>query len=143
MKPAITDIAGVGPVAADALAEHGINTLTRLARASIERVAAVPGFSEARAARVIAAAAELLEATAGSVPREDETPQPQSGTSQDIQGKKAKKDKDKRKGKSRGKDKKKGKGKVKGKGKSKDKGKSKGKNKGKDKKKGKKGKKGK
>ena len=63
MKPTIIDIAGIGPAAVAALAEHRIKSLASLARASIETVAAIPGFSEARAARVIAAAAELLVAS--------------------------------------------------------------------------------
>ena len=139
MKPVITNIPGIGTVAADALAEHRITTLAQLARASVEQVAAVPGFSEARAARVIAAAGELLGASAETAARDEEIPQEQPANRQDSGGKKAKKDKGKGKGK--GKDKKKGKGKGKDKGKSKDK--RKGKGKGKDKKKGKKGKKGK
>ena len=141
MKPVITNIPGIGTVAADALAEHRITTLAQLARASVEQVAAVPGFSEARAARVIATAGELLGASAETAAREEEIPQEQPANRQDSGGKKAKKDKGKGKGK--GKDKKKGKGKGKDKGKSKDKRKGKGKGKGKDKKKGKKGKKGK
>ena len=141
MKPAISDIPGVGPVAADALAEHRLTTLTQLARASIERVAAVPGFSETRAARVIAAAGELLGTSGEATAPDAETPQQQTGEPQDSAEKKTKKDKDKRKGKAKGKDKKKGKGKDKGK--DKRKGKEKAKDKGKDKKKGKKGNKGK
>ena len=139
MKPVITNIPGIGTVAADALAEHRITTLAQLARASVKQVAAVPGFSEARAARVIAAAGELLGASAETAAREEETPQEHPAKRQDSGGKKSKKGKGKGKGKGNGNDKKKGKGKDKGK--SKDK--RKGKGKGKDKKKGKKGKKGK
>ncbi len=132
MKPTITDIPGIGPVAADALAEHNITTVYRLSRSTIEKIAAVPGFSEARAARVIAAAAELHGTPAEASPPEGETPLQTTGKQPDSGKKKAKKGK----GKGKGKDKNKGKGKGKGKGK--DKGKGKGKGKGKTKKKGKK-----
>ena len=108
MKPTIIDIPGIGPAAAEALAEHRINTLSGLARASVEMVSAVPGFSEARAAKVIAAANQLL-------PTPDETP-----AVKDTASGKDKKDKKGKKGKGKGKGKKKdkkNKGKKKGKGK--------------------------
>ena len=35
MKPAINDIAGIGPAAVKALAEHDIRTLTNLSKASV------------------------------------------------------------------------------------------------------------
>jgi predicted flap endonuclease-1-like 5' DNA nuclease len=63
MKPAITDIPGIGPAAATALKEHKITSVASLASASVETISAVPGFSEARAMRVITAAAELLAAS--------------------------------------------------------------------------------
>ncbi|MGB5717393.1 MAG: helix-hairpin-helix domain-containing protein, partial [Gammaproteobacteria bacterium] len=66
MKPAIIDIPGIGPAAAAALGEHRIKTLASLARAPVEKITAVPGFSEARALRVIAAAADLLATSATS-----------------------------------------------------------------------------
>ena len=122
MKPAITDISGVGAVAAEALAEHRITTVLRLSRSSIEQVAAVPGFSEARAAKVIAAAAELLGTAADAPSTEDSKSQQGAGDSPDVKGSKGKKDKDgkkgkgKNKGKGKDKDSKKGKGKGKGKG---------------------------
>ena len=112
MKPAINDIAGIGPMAVEALAEHGIRTLASLSKASVKKIAAVPGFSEARATSAIADATELLAA---------------AGTTQPAKGKKSgKKDKaggkgkkDKKKGKNKDKKDKKGKGKNKGKGKKK------------------------
>ncbi|MDH3887409.1 MAG: helix-hairpin-helix domain-containing protein, partial [Gammaproteobacteria bacterium] len=60
MKPQIIDIPGIGPTAAAALDEHGFKSLADLARSSVEKVNAVPGFSEARAVKVIADATELL-----------------------------------------------------------------------------------
>jgi NAD-dependent DNA ligase len=105
MKPAIIDIPGIGPAAAKALAEHGIRTLANLSRASVKKIASVPGFSEARATQVIADAAELLTAS-GITPSAKEK---ESG----------KKDKGKKDKKKKGKDKKDKKGKGKGKGKKK------------------------
>ena len=62
MKPAIIDIKGIGPAAAETLAEYGINSVDALAEASIETIVAIRGFSETRAAMVIAEAAEQLSA---------------------------------------------------------------------------------
>ncbi|MCG6899118.1 MAG: helix-hairpin-helix domain-containing protein [Gammaproteobacteria bacterium] len=110
MKPAITDIPGIGPAAAAALGEHKITSVARLAGASVETISAVPGFSEARATRVISAAAELLAAS--GTPQSAKVKPEQSGEVEkpENKGKKEKKDK-----------KKKDKGKRKGKGKKKDK----------------------
>jgi NAD-dependent DNA ligase len=113
MKPAIIDIPGIGPAAAEALAEHRIRTLAALARASVEKISSIPGFSEARAARVIAAAAEL-NAASGTPPAA--TDEGASAKREKAAGK-GKKDKKKGKGKDKKKDKKKGKGKGKKKGK--------------------------
>ncbi|MEA2095046.1 MAG: helix-hairpin-helix domain-containing protein [Pseudomonadota bacterium] len=106
MKPAIIDINGIGPAAVETLAEYRINTLNALARASIEKIAAIPGFSGARAARVIAEAADLL-APSGMTQSVDD--------SDKQRGKKDKKDKKDKKKKKKGKGKNKGKGKKKGK----------------------------
>jgi hypothetical protein len=108
MKPAIIDIQGIGPTAASALAENNINTLKALARASADQIAAVPGFSAERAAKVILAATELLAASGTSVPAEDKA---KKGAKKGSKGKKdkKKKKKNKGKGKGKGKDKKKGK----------------------------------
>ena len=117
MKLTINDITGIGPVAIEALAEHGIGTLAKLSGASVKKITAVPGFSETRATRAIANATELLGAAGTAQPAKEKK-----------SGKKGKKDK-KGKGKNKGKGKKdkKGKGKNKGKGKGKGKGKKKGK----------------
>ena len=84
MKLAIIDIPGIGPAAAKTLAEHRIGSLVDFAKASVEEVSAVPGFSEARATRGIAAAVEL--------PTE-------SGITQPTKGKGKGKGKGKKKGK--------------------------------------------
>jgi hypothetical protein len=101
MKPAIIDIVGIGPAAADTLAENGFRTLRSLARTTVEKLSAVPGFSEARAERVIAAAAELLPAPAAPAPTGDtEKPAKEAKKDKkDKKGKKDKKDKKKKKGK--------------------------------------------
>ena len=106
MKPVITDITGIGPAAAEALAEHRIKTVARLATASVEKITAIPGFSAARAEWVIAAAGELL-AESGTTPAATDT-----GKESSNKDKKDKKKKKKKK-KNKGKDKKKGKGKGK------------------------------
>ena len=106
MKPAITDITGIGPAAANALSEHGFSSLRALARASVAQVSAVPGFSTARAEKVIAAAAEL-QATP-----EAETAAAASDKPKKDRKEKKKKDKKKKDKKGKGK---KGKGKKKNK----------------------------
>jgi hypothetical protein len=112
MEPAIIDIPGIGPAAVAALAEHGIDSLADLARASVEEISAIPGFSEARAAQTIAEANKLL-------PAPDEAP-PVKDTTARIPRKDRKDEKGKGKGKGKGKKKdKKNKGKKKSKGKEK------------------------
>jgi len=108
MKPVITDIPGIGPAAAETLAEHRIRSLAGLARASIEKIAAIPGFSEARATIIIAAAADLTAASGT-------TPAAKTTLAKSKKDKKDKKNKGKGKGKKKKKDKKNGKGKKKGK----------------------------
>ena len=118
MKPAITDIPGIGPVAAEALAEHDLTTVYRLSKTTIEKLSTIPGFSEARATKVIAAAIEL-HGTYGKA-RQPESEEAQGGS--EKKGKKDKgKKKEKAKDKKKGKDKDKGKGKGKGKCKAKEK----------------------
>jgi hypothetical protein len=106
MKPAITDIVGIGPAATATLAEHGFKTLASVARSTVEKLAEVPGFSEARAAKVIAAASELLPAKAAPASAKGNKDKDKK------KDKKGKKGKDKKKDK-KGKKNKKGKGKKK------------------------------
>ena len=106
MKLAIIDIKGIGPAAVATLAEYRINSVNALAGASVEKIAAIPGFSETRAAMVIAEAADLLAASGITKSVDDSDKQH------------GKKDKKKKKDKKTDK-KKKGKGKNKGKGKKK------------------------
>lgn len=113
MEPEIIDITGIGPAAAATLDEHGITNLADLANASVEEITTVPGFSEARAVRVLAAATELLAAS-GITPSAEEkkSGKKDKAAGKDKKDKKGKKDKKK---KDKGKDKKKDKGKKKGK----------------------------
>ena len=148
MAAAIIDIPGIGPVTAASLAEHGYRTPRKLAGASIEKLASVPGFSTARDSKVIAADRELLSAdthtkAAGARrPHKDKKAKgkdKRKGKGKDKRGKKDKKDKRKgKRGKKDKKDKRKGK-----RGKQDKKDKRKGKRGKQDKKKDKKGKKGK
>ena len=60
MRPTITDVPGIGIKTAELLAEHRVKTPAALAKASIEKITSIPGFSEARAATAIEAAKTLL-----------------------------------------------------------------------------------
>ena len=104
MNPVIIDIPGIGPAAAATLAEHHIRNLAGLAGASVEKVSAVPGFSESRATQAIVDAAGLLAVSEITQPAKDE----ESGGKVKAAGK-GKKGKKGKKSKSKGKGKKKGK----------------------------------
>ena len=71
MPTLITSVAGIGGATAALLARHGFRTAEDLATASQEKLAAIPGFGENRAARTIDAARTALGKT-------QETPAPQS-----------------------------------------------------------------
>ncbi len=118
MDRVIHDVTGIGPAAAKLLAEYNINTAADLARASLEHVVAIPGFSTIRATRVIAAAAELLTSPVTASQKQPGATDKPDGRKNN--GKKAKGKKKDKKGK-------KGKGKGKGKGNKKNKKKKKGK----------------
>jgi NAD-dependent DNA ligase len=70
MKTTITGISGIGPDTARTLHEHGFNTLSAVAAATIEQLCSVPGFGTTRASRVIRAANELLAITKTSTAKE-------------------------------------------------------------------------
>ena len=42
--PELSDLRGIGPATATVLAEHGIGTVSKLARAGVDALVAVPGF---------------------------------------------------------------------------------------------------
>ena len=57
----IENVKGIGPASALLLKEAGIESVSELAAAGIDRIAAVKGFSEIRAGKVIESAKTLLE----------------------------------------------------------------------------------
>ncbi len=99
MKPVIIDIQGIGPAAEESLAEHGYRTLRKLAGTTVEKLATVPGFSEARAGKVIAAAAELLRSESGEKGAKGKQAGKEKKGKKDKRGKKDKKGKKGKKGK--------------------------------------------
>lgn len=98
MNPTIIDIPGIGPAAVETLAEHRIRTVRALARASVQKIASIPGFSEARAAKVKEAAAALLADQGTAAGSENILEEPRE-KDKEKRGKKGKKDKKKDKGK--------------------------------------------
>jgi Mg-chelatase subunit ChlI len=140
----LEDIPGIGPQTAKVLAEHGFADAAAIARATVDALAAVPGFSEVRAKRTIDAARSLAPSAKKTPPRRTTARKPaasraapgvdesvkedKSGTDDDTdgkgkKGKKSKKDKKDKKDKKSKKEKKAAKG---GKKKDKKKGKKKG-----------------
>jgi hypothetical protein len=111
MKPTIIDITGIGPAAANTLGEHGFSSLKSLARASVEQVATVPGFSTLRAQKAIAAAAELLAESSAETDTDDKPEKDAGGKNK----KDKKKHKKRKKAKKNKKDKKRKKDKTKSK----------------------------
>lgn len=60
MAKPIEDVKGIGPATAALLADSGIRSADDLAARQVEEIAAVRGFSQIRAERVLAAARELF-----------------------------------------------------------------------------------
>ena len=89
-EPKLNKISGVGPATAQVLAESGFASVEAVAKANIQEIARVPGFGEARAATVIAAAG-LLQSS-------DDAPSSGESSKKD-KSKKRKKKKKKRKDK--------------------------------------------
>lgn len=58
--PTLTDIHGIGPTLAKALTSKGIKTPNAVAKASVEKISEIPGFSALRAALTIKSAQGLL-----------------------------------------------------------------------------------
>jgi len=77
MKPTLTDITGIGPSTAKDLADGGIRTVDDLANASASAICAVPGFGAIRAARIKAAAAELIRRSGSSAVATEESTEPE------------------------------------------------------------------
>ncbi len=102
-RPQVTDIAGIGPSTAKVLEDRGFSDIQKIASASIEDLAQVPGFGPVRAANVSTAAQALLlaaktspQATKPGKKKKDK----KKGDKKKDKGKKKKKDgKKKRKNK--------------------------------------------
>lgn len=88
MKTTITGISGIGPQTAKTLHEHGFNTLSAIAGATIAQLSSVPGFGTTRASRVIRAANELL-ATSATRPQPGARKKPAGSTTKSGEAKAA------------------------------------------------------
>ena len=108
MSKSVLDVRGIGQSTAAILAENGIKSAEDLAGAKIERLLAVQGFSETRAARVISDAQALL-ASSNTVKNAKPMlkPKPEKKTKQKSKKSESKKEKKQKevKKKSSGKDK--------------------------------------
>ncbi len=108
MPRAIEDVAGIGPATAKILQESGILSADDLAARQVEEVAAIKGFSQVRAAQVIAAARELFVLTREDPPStavaSEQTAEAEKQPAKDQ--KKKDKDRNKKKKKAKVKDKK-------------------------------------
>lgn len=91
--PKLSEISGVGPATARLLADSGFATVESVSKATPPELARVPGFGEARAAAVIAAAGSLQ--STGDAPGSE--PNPKKAKKKDGKGKKKKKKNGKRK----------------------------------------------
>ena len=114
MSESITTVTGVGEAMKAVLAEQGFKTVSDMAKASVDDLAAVRGFGKARAAKAIASAIAILE-SAGSVAEEPAVVEPSKGeeSKKKKKGKKNKKAGKKGKAKSKKKKDKKKRGKSK------------------------------
>jgi hypothetical protein len=102
MAKSIGDVSGIGPATAALLKEAGIGTVEKLAAASLDRVSAIKGFGEIRAARVIEAAKSLLAADGKTVaadkkPKKKKAAKPSSEKAKKASRKKKDKKGDKKK----------------------------------------------
>lgn len=66
MATSLIEVKGIGPSTVDTLMAYGIKSVQDLAEAKLGTIVAIPGFSEIRATKVIAAAKDALEPTFGS-----------------------------------------------------------------------------
>jgi hypothetical protein len=88
MKLGISDIIGIGPASARELAGGGIQDLASLASAPVSKVAAIKGFTEARATQVISAATKLLKSAGEEQP--DKATKAGTATKKNVSRKKTK-----------------------------------------------------
>ena len=66
MATTLIEVNGIGPATAKTLAEHGIESAEDLAGAKLGTIMSVPGFSEIRATRTIAAAKASIKGAAAA-----------------------------------------------------------------------------
>jgi hypothetical protein len=88
MELGISDIIGIGPASARELAGGGIQDLASLASAPVSKVAAIKGFTEARATQVISAATKLLKSAGEEQP--DKATKAGTATKKNVSRKKTK-----------------------------------------------------
>lgn len=72
-RPTLTDIPGIGPARAEILAEHGLGSVTRLARANPGKLASVSGIGTEAMRRYAAAARRLAGERPAAHPPEEQT----------------------------------------------------------------------
>ena len=90
----LTDVTGIGPAMATALAGHGIKSIQNLAAASPDKLIAVRGISAVKAEAIQAAAKDMLS-TGAAAPAAGDAKKPKKDKKKD----KKKKSKGKKKGK--------------------------------------------
>jgi len=99
MAIALTEVTGIGESTVKLLVEHGYENAEDLAEATLAGLTVVPGFSEVRAGRVIAAAQQLVAAAKPKAkPKAKAAPKAKSKQKKEKKQKKDKKG-DKKKGK--------------------------------------------
>ncbi len=74
------DLRGIGPATATALAEHGLTSVKKLAKADLDRITAVPGFGPVRAGIVRAEARAALPSPPVGPPKGAKTPKDPGGS---------------------------------------------------------------
>jgi nucleotidyltransferase/DNA polymerase involved in DNA repair len=102
----LTSIPGIGPRTREILAEHGFDTLQKIAKASVDALAQLPGFSAARAEKCIAEAKLIVAEQAADKKAQTSEPPPSQPKEKQKKNKgskgkekKEKKDKKDKKGK--------------------------------------------
>jgi len=80
----LEDIPGIGPQTAKVLAEHGFADAAGVARAKVDALAAVPGFSEVRAKRTIDAARSLAASAKKAPARRKTARKPAAATAAPV-----------------------------------------------------------
>ncbi|NNJ92259.1 MAG: helix-hairpin-helix domain-containing protein [Gammaproteobacteria bacterium] len=86
MPRALTSISGIGPAAAEILKQHGFKSAEAIAKTSVEKLSAVPGFGAIRAENAIQAAIELVTPEVES----QDAPEPVEKSAQEKTEKKSK-----------------------------------------------------